>query len=90
MTQTIDFGASVVFGTHCFYVEISASPREAVRIYEDYGPGGVVEDYLAYVALHIGEHRADIFDWRVLQLVYIGHPLVIKIDSMREPSSVAR
>ena len=40
MTQTIDFGASAVFGTHCFYVEISASPREAVHIYEDYGFDG--------------------------------------------------
>jgi hypothetical protein len=28
------------FGTHCFYVEISASPREAVRIFEDYGFDG--------------------------------------------------
>ena len=40
MTHTTDFGAPSEFGTHCFYVEISASPREAVRIFEDYGFDG--------------------------------------------------
>ena len=40
MSQTIDFGAPSGFGTHCFYVEIPAVPRDAVRIYEDYGFDG--------------------------------------------------
>ena len=37
---TIDFGAPNEFGSHHFYVEIPATPKEAVRIYEDFGFDG--------------------------------------------------
>ncbi|OQB09056.1 MAG: hypothetical protein BWY21_00961 [Parcubacteria group bacterium ADurb.Bin216] len=37
MSQTVDFGAPSGFGMHHFYVEIPVAPRDAVRIYEDYG-----------------------------------------------------
>ncbi len=40
MSSTVDFGASNEFGMHHFYVEIPASPRDAVIIYEDYGFDG--------------------------------------------------
>ena len=40
MSQTVDFGAPPGFGAHCFYVEIPAIPKDAVRIYEDYGFDG--------------------------------------------------
>ena len=40
MADTVDFGAPPGFGMHHFYVEIPALPREAVRIYEDYGFDG--------------------------------------------------
>lgn len=40
MSATVDFGASNEFGMHHFYVEIPASPRDAVIIYEDYGFDG--------------------------------------------------
>jgi hypothetical protein len=40
MSSTVDFGAPVGFGLHHFYVEIPASPREAIRLYEDYGFDG--------------------------------------------------
>lgn len=40
MSKTVDFGASADFGMHHFYVEIPATPREAVSIYEDYGFDG--------------------------------------------------
>jgi len=40
MSQTVGFGASSEFGRHCFYVEIPATPREAILIYEDYGFDG--------------------------------------------------
>jgi len=40
MSQTVDFGAPSDFGMHHFYVEIPAGPREAIRIYEDYGFDG--------------------------------------------------
>lgn len=40
MNQTVDFGAPSSSGMHHFYVEIPAGPREAVRIYEDYGLNG--------------------------------------------------
>jgi hypothetical protein len=40
MSNTIDFGASKNFGAHHFYVDISAEPKVAVSIYEDYGFDG--------------------------------------------------
>lgn len=40
MSGTIDFGAPTEFGMHHFYVEIPASLREVVRIYEDFGFSG--------------------------------------------------
>lgn len=40
MSLTVNFGAPVGFGLHHFYVEISASPRVAVKFYEDYGFDG--------------------------------------------------
>lgn len=40
MANTVDFGAPLGFGMHHFYVEIPALPKEAVRIYEDYGFDG--------------------------------------------------
>jgi hypothetical protein len=40
MNQTIDFGAPKQFGLHHFYVEIPASPRDAVSIFEDFGFDG--------------------------------------------------
>jgi hypothetical protein len=40
MVDTVDFGAPTGFGMHHFYIEIPALPREAVRIYEDYGFDG--------------------------------------------------
>ncbi len=40
MSLTVDFGAPPGFGAHCFYVEIPAIPKDAVRIFEDYGFDG--------------------------------------------------
>lgn len=40
MTESVDFGAPVGYGAHHFYVEIPAIPRDAVRIFEDYGFDG--------------------------------------------------
>ncbi|MGK5094758.1 anti-phage-associated DUF3780 domain-containing protein [Deltaproteobacteria bacterium TL4] len=40
MNDTIDFGAPSVFGRHHFVVEIPASPKEAVCIFEDFGFDG--------------------------------------------------
>lgn len=40
MSQSVDFGAPSEFGMHHFYVEIPVGPRDAVRIYEDYGFDG--------------------------------------------------
>lgn len=40
MSTTIDFGAPTGFGMHHFYVEIPATPKDAIRIYEDYGFDG--------------------------------------------------
>lgn len=40
MNNTIDFGAPTEFGMHHFYVEIPAAPRDAIRIYEDFGFDG--------------------------------------------------
>ncbi|MGK5094176.1 anti-phage-associated DUF3780 domain-containing protein [Deltaproteobacteria bacterium TL4] len=40
MSNTLDFGAPSEFGRHYFYVEIPASPQEAILIYEDYGFDG--------------------------------------------------
>jgi len=40
MVDTVDFGAPMDFGLHHFYVQIPASPREAVRIHEEYGFDG--------------------------------------------------
>jgi len=40
MSVTIDFGAPTGFGIHHFYVEIPATPKDAVRIYEDFGFDG--------------------------------------------------
>ncbi len=40
MTKTADFGAPTEFGMHHFFVEIPASPQEAVYIYEDFGFDG--------------------------------------------------
>ncbi|SDG61406.1 anti-phage-associated DUF3780 domain-containing protein [Desulfosporosinus hippei] len=40
MSGTTDFGAPTEFGMHHFYVEIPASPREAIVIYEDFGFNG--------------------------------------------------
>lgn len=37
MSETVDFGAPSGFGMHHFYVDIPASPKDAVRVYEDYG-----------------------------------------------------
>jgi hypothetical protein len=38
--ETIDFGAPIGFGMHHFFVEIPAIPRDAVKIFEDYGFDG--------------------------------------------------
>ncbi|MBM7867398.1 DUF3780 domain-containing protein [Heliobacterium gestii] len=40
MSKTTDFGAPTEFGMHHFYVEIPTSPRDAIRIYEDFGFDG--------------------------------------------------
>ena len=40
MSTTIDFGSPTGFGMHHFYVEIPATPKDAVRIYEDFGFDG--------------------------------------------------
>lgn len=40
MSKTIDFGAPEEFGSHHFYVEIPVTPKESVRIYEDFGFDG--------------------------------------------------
>jgi hypothetical protein len=40
MQDTVDFGAPTGFGFHHFFVEVPASPRSAVNIYEDYGFDG--------------------------------------------------
>jgi hypothetical protein len=40
MSETTDFGASTEFGMHHFYVEIPATPRDAICIYEDFGFDG--------------------------------------------------
>ncbi len=40
MSKTTDFGAPSEFGMHHFYVEIPAAPRDAIRIYEDFGFDG--------------------------------------------------
>ena len=40
MSTTIDFGAPTGFGMHHFYVEIPVTPRDAVRICEDFGFDG--------------------------------------------------
>lgn len=40
MINTVDFGAPSDFGMHHFYVEIPAGPRDAIRIYEDFGFDG--------------------------------------------------
>jgi hypothetical protein len=40
MSATIDFGAPTGFGIHHFYVEIPTTPKDAVRIYEDFGFDG--------------------------------------------------
>lgn len=37
MSDTVDFGAPKAFGKHHFYVDISAEPKAAVNIYEDFG-----------------------------------------------------
>lgn len=39
-SYTTDFGAPKEFGSHHFYVEIPATPKEAIRIYEDFGFDG--------------------------------------------------
>lgn len=38
--ETIDFGAPIGFGMHHFFVEIPAIPRDAIKIFEDYGFDG--------------------------------------------------
>lgn len=40
MTKLIDFGAPSEFGMHHFFVEIPATPNQAISIYEDYGFDG--------------------------------------------------
>ncbi|MRH43329.1 DUF3780 domain-containing protein [Aquibacillus halophilus] len=40
MSITKDFGAPTEFGMHHFYVEIPATPRDAIRIFEDFGFDG--------------------------------------------------
>lgn len=40
MSNTIDFGAPSEFGMHHFYVEIPATPQDAIRVFEDYGFDG--------------------------------------------------
>lgn len=40
MSKTINFGAPSEFGMHHFYVEIPDAPKDAVRIYEDFGFDG--------------------------------------------------
>ena len=40
MSDTQDFGAPSEFGRHHFVVEIPAGPRDAIRIFEDYGFDG--------------------------------------------------
>lgn len=40
MTKLIDFGAPTEFGMHHFFVEIPATPKQAISIYEDYGFDG--------------------------------------------------
>lgn len=40
MSRTTDFGAPTEFGIHHYYVEIPASPRDAIGIYEDFGFDG--------------------------------------------------
>ena len=40
MSRTTDFGAPTEFGMHHFYVEIPASPRDAISIFEDFGFDG--------------------------------------------------
>lgn len=37
---TVDFGAPNEFGSHHFYVEIPATPKSPVKIYEDFGFDG--------------------------------------------------
>ncbi|GAB1483667.1 DUF3780 domain-containing protein [Treponema sp.] len=37
MSDTCDFGAPTSFGAHHFYVDISAEPKAAVAVYEDFG-----------------------------------------------------
>ncbi|MBP3040010.1 DUF3780 domain-containing protein [Bacillaceae bacterium Marseille-Q3522] len=40
MSKTTDFGAPTDFGMHHFYVEIPSAPRDAIRVYEDFGFDG--------------------------------------------------
>ncbi|CAH0344921.1 anti-phage-associated DUF3780 domain-containing protein [Bacillus sp. CECT 9360] len=40
MSRTTDFGAPTEFGIHHYYVEIPASPRDAIGIFEDFGFDG--------------------------------------------------
>ncbi len=40
MSESIDFGAPSAFGSHHFYVNIPAAPKEAVAIVEEYGFDG--------------------------------------------------
>ncbi len=51
--ETIGFGAPIGFGMHHFFVEIPTIPRDAVKIFEDYGFDGV-------------EHRREIKECRVV------------------------
>jgi hypothetical protein len=53
MSDTMDFGAPAAFGMHHFYVEIPAGPRDAVRIYEDFG-------------FHGDEHRRETVECRLI------------------------
>jgi len=40
MIETVDFGAPASFGMHHFYVEIPVAPKEAIRVFEDFGFDG--------------------------------------------------